>query len=189
MNKITLAIVLVCLAGYASWRWFLRHTVLTTIDARQVSGDTVRVTRATSRRLYLGSGHWGYGGGDLRVVLEFQFGSRSVRWQGSEYEEPRVLQVRGQEAYLVSQANPWSLTERAHLNFYAVASTADGTRWIPIELDNFPASLAKCNLSPQGNTWRSAGVEERGALLEDSDEKYVQGLLDRLFASSDAEAK
>jgi hypothetical protein len=189
MTKLAVSFCVLVIIAYISWRWVVRHTEVRTVDAHQVTGGPVRVRVLTSRRLYLGSGHWGYGGGDTRVVLEFSLGDRTVRWEGKAYEEPRVLQVRGQEAYVVSQVNRWSLIEQAHLNFYSLASTLHGVSWIPIELNRFPASLANCNLSPEGRAWRVASAEERKRLIEDTDEQYVQDLLDRLFHSSDAQVK
>lgn len=189
MTKLAVIFCILVVAAYASWRWLVRHTEVATIDAPQVFGDPVRVKVLTSSRLYFGSGHWGYGGGDTRVVLEFTFGDRTMHWEGKVDEEPRVLQVRGHEAYLISQEDPWTVSLRGHLNFYTLASSANETRWIPMEWKRLPADVAFCNLSETGSRWRAADAEGRQHLQADYTEQYVQDLLDRLFHSSDAQEK
>jgi hypothetical protein len=189
VTKFAVAFFALVVAAYVSWRWVVRHTEVRTIDAPQVFGRPIRVSKISSRRLYFGSGHWGYGGGDSRVVLEFSLGDRTVRWEGKVDEEPRVLQVREHEAYLISQEDPWTVSLRANLNFYTLASTVDGVKWSPSEWKWFPAEVARCNLSETGNRWRAADAEGRRHLQADYTEQYVQDLLDRLFQSSEAQVK
>lgn len=181
MTKLAAVGFILFLACYAIWRWFVRHTDVEVVNAPQVMGEVLNLRKITSRRLYFGSGHWGYGGDDSRVVLEFFLEGRTVRWHGKVDEEPRALQIRGKEAFIISQEDRWDATRRAHLNFYAYGSRTGGERWVPVAVQEFPAALAFCNLSRVGRAWREASPEEREKLYQNPDEQYVQEVLDRLF--------
>jgi hypothetical protein len=161
MMKVALFVTLAALCAYGAWRWLLRDVSEETIAAPQVMGGSLVVRKETCRRYYFGSGHWGYGGGDRRVTLRFELDGRELAWRGKPAEEPRVLQ-RAEEAVFL---------------FYRHGTGG----WEAVDQREFPAKLAVCNLSTEGQAWRNADDEARRDLIADHDEQRVQKLLDELF--------
>ena len=140
---VVLALLVTGALLYVLWRWVLRTHYEVVVYAPQLDGGAVQVVVRRSNRLYFGLGKlFGVGGGDARVALTFEHDGRTIRWVGEHRWEPRLLQRRGREVYVVSQGNINSLKGKRSLYFFRWNNGA----WSAISAGEFPGELGQMNL-------------------------------------------
>lgn len=161
------------------WKWVVRDVHRLEFDAVQARGGTLVVQRVERRRLYFGSGHFGFGGGAHTVELRFLLGEHPVRWKGLEDQRPWVLQVADGAAYLVVQVAPLYAGRRSELEFWKL----DQRDWTRIPPEDFPPDLAVCNISPYGPGWTEVNesLQDRTVRVVNHEGRYIQELLDQRF--------